>query len=270
MKRKSVMTSENDSIDSTIQLNLEYNNFLVKIAETVEEKNAALRLRFEVFNLEMNEGLSTSWETGLDQDQFDEHADHLIVIDKNNAQVVGTYRMLIKSRTISNGGFYSESEFDLTNLKKLPVEILEMGRSCVHKDYRSSGVINYLWAGSFKYIELIKAKYLFGCGSLHTHDAQEVSEIYTYLKSKYYADEKYRVYPVQKCIVPGLRDDVDICDTREIVKKLPPLLKGYFRLGAVICGEPALDSDFGTTDFFILLPTDKITKRYQNHYHTSL
>ncbi len=264
------MTSENDSIDSTIQLNLEYNNFLVKIAGTVEEKNAALRLRFEVFNLEMNEGLSTSWETGLDQDQYDEHADHLIVIDKNNGKVVGTYRMLIKSRAIGNGGFYSEGEFDLTNLKKLPVEILEMGRSCVHKDYRSNSVINYLWTGISKYTELTKAKYLFGCGSLHTHDVQEVSEIYTYLKSKYYADEKYRVYPVQKCIVPGLRDDVDLCDTREIMKKLPPLLKGYFRLGAVICGEPALDSDFGTTDFFVLLPTDQITKRYQNHYQTSL
>jgi len=263
------MTPKNISIGSTVPLNLEFNNFLVKIAENEEEKTAAQRLRFEVFNLEMNEGLSSSWETGLDRDQYDEHADHLIVIDKNNNKVVGTYRMLIKSRVIGNGGFYSEGEFDLANLKKLPVEILEMGRSCVHKDYRTNGVINLLWAGIAKYLELTQVKYMFGCGSLHTHNVDEVSQVYTYLKSKYYADEKYRVYPLDKFSVKGLKDNVNISDTRGILKKLPPLLKGYFRLGAVICGEPALDTEFGTTDFFILLPTDRITKRYQNHYKTS-
>jgi putative hemolysin len=262
------MVPENNSI---IRLKMEFNGFLVKIAETEQEVTAAQRLRFEVFNREMNEGLSSSWHTELDQDQYDEYADHLIVIDKNKDKdkVVGTYRMLKKSIADSNGGFYSEGEFDLTNLKKLPVEILEMGRSCVDKHYRSNGVINYLWAGIVKYLELHEVKYLFGCGSLHTHDVDEVSEIYSYLKSKYYAEEKYRVYPSQKCIIPGLRDDVDISNTRTIMKKIPPLLKGYFRLGALICGEPALDVEFGTTDFFILLPTDQITKRYQNHYKTS-
>jgi len=260
------MAPEKNSIDATVPVNLEFNNFLVKIAENEQEKTAALRLRFEVFNLEMNEGLSSSWNTGLDQDQYDEHADHLIVIDKNNDKLVGTYRMLIKSRAVGNGGFYSEGEFDLTNLKNLPVEILEMGRSCVHKDYRSSGVINYLWAGIAKYVEATNAKYIFGCGSLHTHDVTEVNQIFSYLKSKYYAGDKFRVYPHEKCIVPGLKDDVPINDLRAIKKKIPPLIKGYFRLGAFICGEPALDSEFGTTDFFILLQTDQITKRYLNHY----
>lgn len=254
---------------SKVPINLEFNNFLVKVAETEEEITAALKLRFDVFNLEMNEGLSSSWETGLDRDQYDEYADHLIVINKDDNEVVGTYRVLIKSRVISNGGFYSEGEFDLTNLKKLPDEILEMGRSCVHKDYRSSGVINYLWTGIAKYLEMTKAKYLFGCGSLHTHNVDEVNEIYTYLKSKYFADEKYRVYPVERCVFHGLKDDVPITDLNMIKKKIPPLLKGYFRAGAQICGEPAYDSEFGTTDFFILLPTDQITKRYQKHFGTS-
>lgn len=247
-------------------LRLEVNNFLIKIAETEQEVTAALRLRFEVFNLEMNEGLSSSWETRLDQDHFDQHAAHLIVIDKQNDRVVGTYRMLTKSRVLGNGGFYSEGEFDLTNLKKLPDDILEMGRSCVHKDYRSSGVINLLWTGIARYLELTRAKYLFGCGSLHTHNVAEVSQIYTYLKSKYFAEEKLRVYPVKKCAVPGLRDDLPLDDCKDILKKIPPLLKGYFRAGAFICGEPALDAEFGTTDFLILLPTDQITRRYQHHY----
>lgn len=263
------MAPGKNSNGSDIRFDLEFNNFLVKIAETGEEVKAAQRLRFEVFNIEMNEGLNTSWETGLDQDKYDEHADHLIVIDRNSGKVVGTYRMLKKSVASLNGGFYSEEEFDLTNLKKLPEEILEMGRSCVHKNYRSNNVINLLWAGIARYLELSKAKYLIGCGSLHTHNADEVSEIYSYLKSKYYSDEKYRVHPLQKCIVPGLRDDLPLNDTRKVMKKIPPLLKGYFRSGAFICGEPALDAEFGTTDFFILLSTDQITRRYQNHYKTA-
>ncbi len=247
-------------------LDLEFGNFSVKLAENEKEVKAAQQLRFEVFNREMNEGLNSSWETGLDQDRYDEHADHLLVIDKNIDRVVGTYRMLKKSVANSNGGFYSEGEFDLANLKRLPVEILEMGRSCVHKDYRSNGVINFLWAGIAKYLEISKAKYLFGCGSLHTHNSDEISEIYSYLKSRYFSDEKYRVYPLPKCAVPGLRDDIVVEDSRSIMKKIPPLLKGYFRSGALVCGDPALDTEFGTTDFFILLPTDQITKRYQNHY----
>lgn len=261
------MPIQDQSIQAPSALRLEFDNFLVKIVETAEELEAALRLRFEVFNLEMNEGLAASWETGLDQDRYDAHADHLIVIDKRNQnRVVGTYRMLTKSRVIGNGGFYSEGEFDLTNLKKLPEEILEMGRSCVHRDYRASGVINLLWAGIAKFLEIIEAKYLFGCGSLHTHDVQEISEIFSYLKANHMAAEQFRVYPVDKCVVPGLRDDLPVGDRREVMKKLPPLLKGYFRIGASICGAPALDAEFGTTDFCILLPTAQINSRYQRHY----
>ena len=144
-----------------------------------------------------------------------------------------------------------------------------MWRSCVNKNYRSNGVINLLWAGIAKYVQMTNTKYLFGCASLHTHNVAEISEIFSCLKTKYYADEKYRVYPLEKCIVPGHRDDVLFEDTRGIMRKIPPLLKGYFRTGALICGEPALDAEFGTTDFFILLPTESITKRYQNHYKTT-
>jgi len=263
------MTTEKKSNGSGVRFALDFNNFLVKIADSEHEVKAAQKLRFEVFNLEMNEGLKESFETGLDEDQFDKHSDHLIVIDRNNDRIVGTYRLLTKYIANSNGGFYSEGEFDLTNLKKLPMEILEMGRSCVHKDYRSNGVINLLWAGIAKYVQMTNAKYLFGCGSLHTHNVDEINQIFSYLKSKYYADDKYRVYPLEKCVVPGLRDNVAIDDTRGVMKKIPPLLKGYFRTGAQICGEPALDAEFGTTDFFILLPTESITKRYQNHYKTT-
>lgn len=204
------MATENNSINSIIRFDLEFNNYSVCIAETAPQVKAAQRLRFEVFNLEMNEGLSSSRETGLDQDRYDEHADHLLVIDRTIDRVVGTYRMLKKSVANLNGGFYSEGEFDLTNLKQLPVEILEMGRSCVHQDYRSNSVINLLWAGIAKYLELSRAKFLFGCGSLHTHDSDEISEIYSYLKSKYYADEKYRVYPLPTCMVPVLKDDIAV------------------------------------------------------------
>ncbi len=261
--------TEQKALASNVRFSIESNGFQVKIAETAEEIEGAQRLRFEVFNLEMNEGLESSWETGLDQDQYDSHADHLIAIDKSNNKIVGTYRMLRKSVANQNGGFYSEGEFDLTNLKNLPVEILEMGRSCVHKDYRSGVVINLLWAGIAKYLKMIDAKYLFGCGSLHTHNVDEVSQIYSYLKSEYFAPEQFRVQPVEKCVMPGLRDDIPADECRDVLKKIPPLLKGYLRVGALICGEPALDAEFGTTDFFILLSTDKIADRYQNHYKKS-
>ena len=134
------MATESKSSGSAVKFDLEFNNFSVKMAENDTEVKAVQRLRFEVFNVEMNEGLDSSWETGLDQDQYDEHADHLLVIDKSIDKVVGTYRMLKKSVANSNGGFYSEGEFDLTNLKRLPAEILEMGRSCVHKEDRKSVV----------------------------------------------------------------------------------------------------------------------------------
>jgi len=263
------MVTENSTNDSTAALSLKFNNFLVKIADTGAEIDAALRLRFNVFNQEMNEGLSASWETGMDRDHYDNHADHLIVMDQSNQQIVGTYRILAKSRALGNGGFYSEGEFDLSRLKQLPVEMLEMGRSCVHRDYRSGNVIQYLWAGIAKYMLLSRAKFLFGCGSLHTQDVREVSQIFSYLKSKYFAEEKYRVFPHPQNMVPGLRDDLTIENPREVKKKIPSLLKGYFRAGALICGEPARDPEFGTTDFFILLPTEKMTRRYQNHYQAS-
>ncbi len=263
------MAEKNGIFISPTPFKLDINNFQIKIAETEEEIRSALRLRFEVFNIEMNEGLASSWETGLDQDQYDTHADHLLVIDKSKNMIVGTYRMIRKSSIITNGGFYSEGEFDLKNLKNLPEEIVELGRSCVHKDYRSTGTINLLWVGISKYIDVTNAHYLIGCGSLHTHDVDEISEIYSYLKTNYLSEDRFRVFPVEKCIVHGLRDNAPVEDARALMKKIPPLLKGYFRAGAVICGEPALDSDFGTTDFLILLTPEKITRRYQQHYRSS-
>ena len=141
MPHNSFNTNSSDFINF-FKINLRVTSFLIKTADTWDEVESALRLRFEVFNLEMKEGLQSSYETGLDQDKFDRFCDHLLVIDMNMNKVVGTYRMLLKSKVSANDGFYSEGEFDLSDLKKLPVEILEMGRSCVHKDYRTSAVIN--------------------------------------------------------------------------------------------------------------------------------
>ena len=252
----------------TSPFSLKINNFLVKIADSREEILAALKLRFEVFNVELNEGLQSSWDTGFDHDQFDKHADHLIVIEQTNNKVVGTYRMLLKSNVISNGGFYSEGEFDLSNIKNLPEQCLEMGRSCVSQEYRSSAVINLLWSGIIKYIEVTNTKYLFGCGSLHTHNVNEISEIYSYLEPKYLAEEKFRVAPHDNLKVKGLRNNISNIDFRQVCKKIPPLLKGYLRAGANICGEPAIDAEFGTTDFLIFLDTEKLTERYKKHYHS--
>jgi putative hemolysin len=235
-------------------------HFIVKLAEYYWELEDALRLRFEVFNKELNEGLSSSCLTGMDRDIYDNFCDHLVAIDTRCNRVVGTYRLLLGFVAEHNIGYYSEGEFDMSAIRTLSGEKLELGRSCVHKDYRNANMISLLWAGIARYVEMYDVRHLFGCGSLHTADPEEVSMVYSYMNSFHRADAQHTVYPIKKldavCLSP-------ITDREAAFKKLPPLIKGYMRLGALICGEPAYDDIFGTTDLFLLLETEKLVTRYK-------
>lgn len=242
---------------------LSHDRFIVKIAEHYEEFEKALRLRFTVFNKEMGCGLDASYATGLDYDPYDDFCDHLIVVDSRTDEVVGTYRLMLGFVAEHNRGFYSASEFDISSIMKLPGEKLELGRSCVHRDYRQASVISLLWAGIARYVELYKVQYLFGCASLHTSDPREVSMIYSYLHVFHRADAAYTVHPYQA--LRGVQLTA-VPDLREICKKLPPLVKGYLRLGARLCGTPARDPHFGTTDLFVLLETERLVQRYRRRY----
>lgn len=238
-------------------------NLVLKQAITEKEIEAALRLRFEVFNLELSEGLQSSYQTGFDVDEYDDYCDHIIVMDAAKDIVVGTYRLLPGYKAENGIGYYSESEFEMFNLRRLSGNKLELGRACVHRDYRGSAVLNLMWAGIAQYIENYDIHYLFGCGSIHTINSNIVSSIYAYFKKNYMAEERFRVYPIKG--IPGFNPNAEL--NKEIISKhIPALLFAYLRLGAKVAGEPAYDEQFGVADFLILLDRGKILDRYKKHY----
>lgn len=238
----------------------------VKLATTFAEIDSALRLRFEVFNLELQEGLLASYERGFDTDAYDAYCDHLIVKDLTLGKVVGTYRLLRQSVAERNIGFYSENEFDLTKLKRLSGELLELGRSCVAHSHRSATTISKLWNAIIKYARQRNIAYLFGCGSLHHSKAEDVLPLYAYLRDHYLAPNEFRVQPVAACRMK-LDEDVRVSyESRAMSRRLSPVMKGYLRAGAMICGAPAFDAGFGTADVLVLLEMEKLTARYKNHY----
>ncbi|TAK08573.1 GNAT family N-acetyltransferase [bacterium] len=240
--------------------------FEIKITKDRSEIREAQKLRFEVFNLEMKKGLECSYQRGLDADDYDPLCEHLIVRDLNSRKVVGTYRLLLGSEARSHFGFYSEREFNLENIKRLSGELLELGRSCAHKDYRDRALISLMWDAIAEYIKTHKIRYIFGCASLLTTHPPEVSELFSYLKEKYYAPEELRVYPVPEKSFPELDENVKIRDEQAIFLRLPSLIKGYLRVGAFLCGPPALDLEFGTTDLFLLLDVTKMSTEYRRRF----
>ncbi len=242
---------------------ISHGRFIVKLAVTRQEIEAAFRLRFEVFNMELREGHPESYLSGMDQDAYDDYCDHLIVIDTEYEKVVGNYRMMSGTAAENPLGYYSETEFDLTALRDLPGAKLELGRSCVHKDFRNASVIGLLWRGIASYIDNYNIRHLFGCASLHSSNPAEVSVVYSYLNRFHRADSRYHVRPLRR-----LKDVqmLSFCDREQAFSIMPPLMKGYLRLGAQICGEPAYDPVFGTTDFLILLDTEKLLGRYRRKF----
>jgi putative hemolysin len=167
--------------------------------------------------------------------------------------VVGTYRLLRGSQARRHIGFYSEREFDLSRIKKLDGELLELGRSCARQDFRDRALIPLMWEAIAEHVRKHQVSYLFGCGSLYTTDVAEVGAAYGLLKKKHYAPEELRVFPVESCRFWGLREHEECSDDPSLFQNLPSLIKGYLRIGALVGGPPALDAEFGTADFFLVL-----------------
>lgn len=237
-------------------------DFEIKVAQTKDEIEAAQRLRFEVFYLE-NKNLKPNRE--LDIDEFDKISKHLIVIDKSKNLIVGTYRLLFESDT-NEIGFHSEKIFDISNIKKIKGGLLELGRSCIHQLYRNNAIINLLWNGIAWQIKEQNIKYLFGCPRLDSKDHNDISEIFALLKQKYYAPDEFRVYPHPANAFKDLQENIEIVNPRVTIRKLSPLIRGYLNVGAVVCGYPAINPEFGSVVFFMLLPTNKIVSHYRRHF----
>jgi putative hemolysin len=231
---------------------------VLSMASTPEELREVQRLRYKVFIETM--GLSSLVrEDGLDSDEFDEHCDHLIVRDANTLKVVGTYRLLSAARARKIGRVYSEGEFDLGRLNNLRNRMVEAGRACIHPDYRGGSVIMLLWAALAEYMERQGCDFLAGCASISLADGgHNAVAVFQSLIGQHMAPSEYRVTPH----LPFPFSKLEAAQKPQV----PPLLKGYLRSGAWICGEPAWDPDFESADLFLLLPLANLDGRYARHY----
>ncbi len=237
--------------------------FDIKLAQNADELRCAQRLRHRVFVEEMGCRLTAAHEEGLDVDPFDALCDHIIVVDQRTGETVGTYRLLRRSRLGPQDRFYAEGEFDIASIRALPGEILELGRSCVHRDYRRQAILSRLWAQIAAYIRQHRVTYLFGCSSVYTTDPKEVSRFYDLFTRRYSASPATRVCPVPGREVPGLAPGaLKRGEEKSVLLKLPALIRSYLKLGARICGPPALDREFGTVDFFMLLSVAEMSRAY--------
>ncbi|MER6126647.1 GNAT family N-acyltransferase [Streptomyces sp. NPDC001795] len=232
--------------------------YTVTLARDEADVRAAQRLRHDVFAGEMGALLSTP-QPGLDIDSFDAYCDHLLVRDTLTDQVVGTYRLLPPERAAIAGRLYSEGEFDLGPLDGIRPGLVEVGRSCVHPDHRDGAVIGLIWAGIARYMVQSGHEWLAGCCSLPLADGGALAAgTWDRVRAKHLAPEEYRVRP----LLPWRPDTPAPAERIE----LPPLLRGYLRLGAWVCGEPAHDPDFGVADLYVLLSMRRVNPRYLRHF----
>ena len=226
--------------------------YTIRLADGAEVE-AAQRLRHDVFAGELGANLRTG-VPGHDVDEFDAYCDHLIVRDDATGAVVGTYRMLPPGRTDRR---YGDTEFDLTALDPLRDMLVEAGRSCVHPDHRTGAVINLMWSGIARYLHLHGRKWLGGCASIPLDDGgATAAAVWERVSARHLAPPRMRVRPHRPWpLAPATRN-----------APTPALLRGYLRLGAWVCGEPAYDPDFGCADLYVLLSIDRIDPRYRRHF----
>ena len=223
---------------------------------TVED---AQRLRFKVFAEEL--GATLEGGDGLDVDAFDAWCDHLVVRDEDTLRVVGTYRLLPPHQARRLGRLYTESEFDLRRLAHLRPTMVELGRSCVHRDYRSGPALMLLWAGLARYMKTNRYSHAVGCASVTLADGGRLAAFVRDEAQRHLAPLDYRVFPR----VPFPHEQIE----RAAPAELPPLIRGYLRAGARVCGEPAWDPQFGTADFPMLVTVDNVNRRFARHFELS-
>ena len=179
---------------------------------------------------------------------FDPYCDHLLVRDGDSNEVVGTYRILTPAAARRIGGYYAEEEFDLTRLNHLRGQTVEIGRSCVHMNYRSGAAIALLWSGILRYVQARNYQYIIGCASVSMADGgQTAASIYHRLQATHLSPVEYRAFP--RCELP-----LDAYAVTASAIRLPPLIKGYLKVGAYVCSAPAWDPDFNTADLLMMLP----------------
>ena len=223
-----------------------HEKYVVRLADTRLELQAAQRLRYSVFNVELHEGLSASERTRLDADPFDAVCDHLLVLETATGKVVGTYRLQTGQVASAHLGYYSAQEFDLTPFESRREVVIELGRACVDIQHRNLSVLGLLWKGIAAYAQAKGGRYLIGCSSLTSQDPQVGATVYADLQRRFMVEPALRVTPLPKVACP-----LDVL--LEHPPKLPKLLSAYLSIGAKVCGPPAIDREFKTIDFLTCL-----------------
>lgn len=234
-------------------------HYRVQRAATRAEVEAALRLRYEVFNVELEEGLESSHATGKDEDEFDAVCEHLLVTSGPANEVVGTYRMQTGAMAQRHLGYYSAQEFDFSPYEAIRPQLLELGRACVHQDHRTLAVISLLWRAIAEYAAEHGARYLIGCSSLTSQDARLGHAMYRRFCRGSLAPPDLRTVPRPAFALPDIAPLED-CPSP------PKLLRTYLGLGARICGPPAMDREFKTIDFLTVMDCRKLPAIVSGHF----
>lgn len=250
---------------------------VLTVARRGSEIEEAKRLRYRVFCEEMGAQIESAPSAvsaavthgvysgearnngGIDEDRFDAYCEHLIVRDLEHAETVGTYRILTPRAAVAAGGYYSEAEFDLARLSHLRPGMMELGRSCVHRDYRNGTVIGLLWRGVIQYMHQHGYRHVMGCASIGLADGGRLAA------ATWSTVERHFMGPADYRVFPRLRLPVEALQPADAIE-LPPLIRGYLKLGAFICGEPAWDPDFNTADLLTLLPLERMAARHRRRF----
>ncbi|HYB09366.1 MAG TPA: GNAT family N-acyltransferase [Alphaproteobacteria bacterium] len=246
-------------------------NLEVRLAADRAEIEAAMALRYRVFYQEMSARPTPEIEARrLDFDRYDEVCDHLLVIDNDRIgvaeRVVGTYRLIRRGAASKVGQFYSEDEYDISQLREYPGEILELGRSCVDANYRTRGTMQLLWKGIADYVWRHEVALMFGCGSLPGTDVQAHASALTYLYHFHLAPPGLRARAVPERYVEMRVLDPAGINPKRALAELPPLIKGYLRIGGFVGDGAVIDHQFNTTDVLILVKTGWVTEKYREHF----
>jgi putative hemolysin len=267
---KSVLLATGSVSAKRPRIHAEVGRYRLRLAQGTEDREAAYRLRFKVFNIELGEGLERSYETGIDTDHFDVFCEHLLVEDKTDGRVVGTYRMQSGSTAAVNLGYYSAQEFEFAPYEPLRRDILELGRASIDREHRTPEVLTLLWRGIAQYANEMGLRYLIGCSSLNSKDPGEGWQMYRELE-RYRVSPEFETMPTMAYECPreqagGETQSSTDPQSHSMPTKVPKLLKTYLTIGARICAPPAWDREFGTIDFLTLLDLKMLSQAARNRF----
>ncbi|HKP95983.1 MAG TPA: GNAT family N-acyltransferase [Fibrobacteria bacterium] len=234
---------------------IETGDYCLRFARDSRDLDAVCKLRFEVYNLELNEGLEDSYRTHRDVDEFDAQCHHLIVVHRPSGALAGTYRIQTGPMAMLRKGFYSAQEFDLSGFPREFLDrCVEVGRACIGREHRNGRVLQLLWKGLARYLDWNGKRYLFGCCSLTSQDPAEGRALYRRLTALDQLHPTLNAMPrPEYACEAGVLETLDAPQPR-----MPRLFEGYLNLGGLICGEPALDRRFKTIDYLVVVDTQEM------------